>query len=200
MPKTGQTHGDLGQAPLGTAQSFSVLAGSTVTNTGATTVHGSLGVDPGLAISGFPPGRVTDGTIHAGDAVAHQAASDVVVAYDAVAGEAPTLELTGQDLGGQTLTSGVYHFASSAELTGALTLDAQHDPNAVFVSARMFPANAVVVPRVAELPTCQNTLQSPPPLMTRTDELLAVVSVLAILKMKTAEEFPWALSVRVPVS
>ena len=123
----------LDQTVLGTVQSFAVLGGSTVTNTGATTVDGNLGVDPGLAVTGFPPGLVTGGTIHAGDAVALQAQTDTVTAYNALAGQAPTADLTGQDLGGMTLVAGVYHFSSSAQLTGALTLDAKGDPSAVFV-------------------------------------------------------------------
>ena len=116
-----------------TAQSFAVLGGSTVTNTGVTTVHGDLGVDPGLAVTGFPPGLVTGGTIHAGDAVALQAQNDTAAAYTTLAGETPTRDLTGQDLGGKTLTAGVYSFSSSAQLTGALTLDAQGVPSALFV-------------------------------------------------------------------
>jgi hypothetical protein len=117
---------------LGAAQSFAVLAGSTVTNTGATIVDGNLGVDPGLAVTGFPPGLVGGGTIHRGDAVALQAQSDTTAAYIAIAGEAPTADLTGQDLGGKTLVAGVYRFSSSAQLTGALTLDAQGDASARF--------------------------------------------------------------------
>ena len=66
--------------------------------------------------------------------------------------------------------------------------------------ARILPANDVVVPSVAELPTCQNALHTDPSLITTTDEPLAVVSVLPILKMKTALASPWASSVRVPVS
>jgi hypothetical protein len=123
----------LGQELLGTAQSFAVLGGSTVTNTGSTTVYGSLGVHPGLAVTGFPPGLVTGGTIHSGDAVALQAQSDTTAAYDALAAMAPTADLTGQDLGGMTLVPGVYSFSSSAQLTGQLTLDAMGDPDAVFV-------------------------------------------------------------------
>jgi hypothetical protein len=118
---------------LGAAQSFAVLAGSTVTNTGATIVDGDLGVDPGLAVTGFPPGSVSGGTIHGGDAVALQAQSDTTAAYVTLAGEALTADLTGQDLGGKTLVAGVYHYSSSAQLTGALTLDAQGDPSALFV-------------------------------------------------------------------
>jgi len=118
---------------LGTAQNFAVLAGSTVTNTGSSTVYGSLGVDPGTAISGFPPGIVTGGVIHSADAVALQAQNDVTTAYNALGAQACDHDLTGQDLGGMTLLPGVYCFSSSAQLTGALTLDAQGDAGAVFV-------------------------------------------------------------------
>ncbi len=132
-PVVNQTNSALDQTVLGTGQSFAVLAGSAVTNTGDTTVQGNLGVDPGLSVTGFPPGLVTGGTIHAGDAVALQAQTDTTVAYLALAAETPTQDLTGQDLGGKTLTPGTYHFSSSAQLTGSLTLDALGDPNAVFV-------------------------------------------------------------------
>jgi type VI secretion system secreted protein VgrG len=117
---------------LGTAEAFAVLGGSTVTNTGPSVLHGDLGVWPGLAITGFPPG-IANGTVHAGDATAMQAQSDVTTAFDFLAGLAPDQDLTGQDLGGLTLTPGVYFFASSAQLTGSLTLDAQNNANALFV-------------------------------------------------------------------
>ena len=68
--------------PLGTAQNFAVLGGSTVTNTGTSTITGNLGVSPASAITGFPPGIVTGG-IHAADAVALQAQNDVTTAYTA---------------------------------------------------------------------------------------------------------------------
>ena len=118
--------------PLGTTDTFAVLGGSTVTNTGSTVVTGDLGVWPGLAITGFPPG-IVNGTTHAGDAVAQQAQSDLTTAYNAVAGQACDTDLTGQDLGGMTLTPGAYCFSTSAQLTGTLNLDAQGDPDAVFV-------------------------------------------------------------------
>ena len=118
---------------LGAASSFAVLGGSTVTNTGATTVRGDLGVSPGSAVTGFPPGTVVGGTIHAADAVAGQAQSDTTTAYNSLAGQPCTADLTGQDLGGKTLTAGVYCFSTSAQLTGALTLNAQGNANAVFI-------------------------------------------------------------------
>jgi Ice-binding-like/IPTL-CTERM motif len=120
------------QSSLGTAQSFAVLGGSTVTNTGASVLTGDLGVSPGAAITGFPPGTRT-GTTHTADAVALQAQNDVIAQYNALAGTACSADLTGQDLGGKTLTSGVYCFSSSAQLTGTLTLNAQGNANATFV-------------------------------------------------------------------
>lgn len=121
--------------PLGTASSFAVLAGSTVTNTGSSTVVGSVGVYAGTSVTGFPPGVVTGGTIHQADATAKQAQSDNTAAYLSLKGQScpATNVLTGKDLGGLTLTAGVYCFTSSAQLTGTLTLNAQGDPNALFI-------------------------------------------------------------------
>ena len=119
--------------PLGQAGDFAVLAGSAVTNTGASAVVGDVGVSPGTAIIGFPPGTVTSGTLRANDAVAQGAQSDLTTAFNDLAGQACNTNLSGQDLGGLTLTPAVYCFSSSAQLTGTLTLDAQGDPNAVFV-------------------------------------------------------------------
>ena len=123
---------------LGTAGDFAVLAGTTVTNTGPTVIDGGdVGVHPGSAITGFlpgivnPPFTIRDTVV---DAVALvQAKSDLVTAYNQAAGLAVTQVLTGTDLGGLTLTPGVYFFSSSAGLTGTLTLNAQGDPNAEFV-------------------------------------------------------------------
>jgi type VI secretion system secreted protein VgrG len=118
---------------LGAASSYAVLGGQTVTNTGSTTIGGDVGVSPGTAVTGFPPGIVTGGTIHLADANAQLAQDDVTTAYNALAAEPCTADLTGQDLGGMTLTEGVYCFSSSAQLTGQLTLDAQGSANAVFI-------------------------------------------------------------------
>lgn len=116
---------------LGTATSYSVLAGTTVTNTGLTTLQGDLGVSPGTAITGFPPG-VSGGATHVADAVALQAQSDVIMAYNNAAGQASTTNVSG-DLVGRTLTEGVYKSTSSLALSGQLTLDGQGNPNSVFV-------------------------------------------------------------------
>ena len=116
---------------LGTAESYAVLAGSAATNTGPSTIGGDLGVGPGSALTGVPPATV-NGTVHVADAVAGQAQSDLTIAYDDAAGRTPALAMSG-DLGGLTLTRGVYRSGSSLGLTGVLTLDAQGDPGAVFV-------------------------------------------------------------------
>jgi type VI secretion system secreted protein VgrG len=117
---------------LGTAASYAVLGGQSVTNTGPTVITGNLGVSPGSAVTGFPPGIVV-GEVHAGDAEAVQAQADNTIAYLNLAGQPCTQSLTDQDLGGKTLTTGVYCFSTSAQLTGPLILDAQGDPNAVFI-------------------------------------------------------------------
>lgn len=119
---------------LGTAEGFAVLGGQTVTNTGPSVITGDLGVSPGTAVTGFPPGVVSPpGAVHAADAVALQAQSDLTIAYNTAAGLPCVADLTGLDLGGLTLTAGVYCFSSSAQLTGTLTLDGQGDPEANFV-------------------------------------------------------------------
>ncbi|WP_256870791.1 ice-binding family protein [Paenarthrobacter nitroguajacolicus] len=116
---------------LGTATSYSVLAATTVTNTGPTTLQRDLGLSPGTAITGFPPG-IAAGTTHAADAVALQAQSDLTTAYNNAAGQPLTASVSG-DLVGQTLVEGVYKSTSSLALSGQLTLDGQGNPASVFV-------------------------------------------------------------------
>ena len=117
--------------PLGTADSFVVLAGAGITNTGPTTLNGDLGTFPTTTITG--PGTLTvTGTNHHGDAVTQGAKTDLVTAYNTAAGEGPTSPISG-DLTGQTLKQGVYNSSSSIGLTGALTLDGAGNPDSVFV-------------------------------------------------------------------
>jgi len=135
--------------PLGTAAGFAAVAATTITNTGPSDVTGDLGVYPGTAVVGFPPGHVT-GTIYAGNAVAKTAADDVLTAYNFAAGESCDRTLSNPDLGGVTLMPGVTCFTStSVGLTGTLTLDANHDPNAAWViktgSTLITASNSAVV-------------------------------------------------------
>lgn len=116
---------------LGTASGYTVLGGSTVTNTGPSVLGSNLGVSPGSAITGFPPGLAL-GTTHVADAAAGQAQSDLTIAYNDAAGRASSGSISA-DLAGQTLVSGVYTSATSLGLSGALTLDGQGDPNSVFI-------------------------------------------------------------------
>jgi hypothetical protein len=132
---------------LGTAGNYGVLAGSAVTNTGATVITGGdVGVSPAppTSITGFPPGT---GTIDNTDAGAAQMA--LTAAYNQAAGLTGATNLSGQDLGGLTLLPGVYSFSSSAQLTGILTLNDQGIPNAQFVfqigSTLMTASNSSVV-------------------------------------------------------
>ena len=117
---------------LGTTSSFAVLAGETITNTGPTTINGDVGLHPGTAFTG--QASVTlNGALHLTDAVALQAKNDLVTAYNDAAGRTPVTQIA-TELGGTTLTPGVYNSASGTfEITGTLTLDAQGDPDGVFV-------------------------------------------------------------------
>src|ERR1700676_1923744 len=131
------------QAPpaLGTVGSFAVLGGSTVPTPGPSVLNGTaanpgnLGVSPGSAITGFPPGILTGpgAATHINDAVAIQAQIDLTTAYNNLAGRPTTVNLTGQNLGGLTLIPGVYNFSSSAQLTGILNLNGLGNPNSVFI-------------------------------------------------------------------
>jgi hypothetical protein len=134
-PRVDATASACRQTPvvLGAAADFAVLAGPTVTNTGLTTVVGDLGVSPGTAVTGFPPGSVV-GLQHAGDPAAAQAEADLDKAYDdAAARTLCSIPLAG-NLGGKTLLPGLYTSTTSLEISaGDLTLDAAGDPDAIFV-------------------------------------------------------------------
>ena len=118
---------------LGAAANFGVLAGSTVTSSGATIINGDLGLWPGTAVSGFPPG-IVNGTMHVNDPIAQAAEGDLTIAFNDAAGRSTApVSITG-DIGGMTLAPGLYKSSSGLDVSIAdLTLDAQGDPNAVFI-------------------------------------------------------------------
>ncbi|KAK1830053.1 hypothetical protein QBC39DRAFT_261786, partial [Podospora conica] len=126
----GSINAQLAPVNLGSALPFAVLGGSTVTNTGTTLLYGSLGVSPGSAITGNPT-VLGGGSTEAGNPVAAQAQLDVTTAYLDAASR-PATPLTG-NLGERTLTPGVYSYATSADLTGTLLLDAQGVPGSVWI-------------------------------------------------------------------
>jgi hypothetical protein len=123
----------LPQAPvvLGADSSFAILAGDSVTSSGATAIVGDIGVSPGTAMKGTP---TVYGTMHAGDGAATQAQLDLTAAYNEVAGRTVGAVSKAGDLGGQTLAPGLYTSTSSLTISsGNLTLDAEGDSNAVFI-------------------------------------------------------------------
>src|ERR1700720_3907429 len=110
------------RVPLGSAAKFAVLAGSTVTNGGPTIVTGDLGVSPGSAVVGFPPGIVRHGSIHAADGAAARAKHDLTTAYNDAAGR-KNPHMLPSDIGGMTLKPGLYRAPVSLAVTGNVTLD-----------------------------------------------------------------------------
>ncbi|MDX6805204.1 ice-binding family protein [Terrihabitans rhizophilus] len=126
--------GGVGDAQAQSLDSFAILAGAAITNTGTSVINGNIGVYPGSSVTGFPPGLVTAPyTTYVTDGVAQQAQSDLTTAYNSLRGRPSSGDLTGQDLGGLVLTSGVYSYEAAAQLTGTLTLDGQGNPNATFI-------------------------------------------------------------------
>lgn len=133
--------GAYGQAvSLGAAESFTIVSSQGLTNNGLTVINGNVALSPLTTITGFdfstpPGGGVVLGTVHYNDGLASQARADSLTAYNTLAGKAylPANDLTGMDLGGMTLAPGVYHFNTSAGLTGNMILNTQTDPNAVFI-------------------------------------------------------------------
>ncbi|WP_211349056.1 ice-binding family protein [Micromonospora pisi] len=119
--------------PLGTAETYGVLAGQAVTDVpppvGPSVINGDLGVWPGTSVTGSP---VVNGEVHVGDTEAMQAQADLTTAYNFAAAE-PTTSTVTADLGGQTLVTGVYTSPATMSLTGTVTLDGQNDPNSVFI-------------------------------------------------------------------
>lgn len=121
---------------LGTTATFAVLAGSTITNTGTTIINGSVGGNIGLFPGKAFPGQADvtlSGEVHLADTVARVAKDDLVTAYNDAAGRTPVTRIP-TELGGTTLTPGTYDSADGTfQITGTLTLDAQGDPDGVFI-------------------------------------------------------------------
>lgn len=120
--------------PLAGANNFAILAGSAISNTGSTTVTGDMGLSPGTSVGGFPPGILV-GTKHVNDPIANQAKLDLTAAYNDAAGRTATdiVTLSG-NLGGLTLTPGLYKSTSSLAISsGDLTFDAKGNANAIFI-------------------------------------------------------------------
>ncbi len=119
--------------PLNTSASYAALAATTVTNTGPSALTGNLGVSPGTAISGFPPGTVT-GTTNAGNPAAAIAESNLTTAYNLAAGRSNCPVSISGNLGGDTLTPGLYKSTSSLAISsGTLTLNGQGNLSAIFI-------------------------------------------------------------------
>jgi Ice-binding-like len=139
--------------PLGSDESFAVLAASTVTNAGPTLISGNLGVSPGTAVTGFGAGTgtVSNGAIHAADAVAAQAQLDLSTAYTNAAGRTNPVAVPA-DIGGMVITPGLYAAPVSLAITGNLTLDDQNNPNSVFI----FQAASTLVTAVGSSVTLIN--------------------------------------------
>jgi len=116
---------------LGTATSYAVIAGSTITNTGPSVLAGDLALDPGSAVTGFPPGSVT-GAMNVANGASLAAQGDVVTAFNDAAGRSATASISA-DLAGSTLISGVYNASTSMALSGTLTLNGQGNADAVFI-------------------------------------------------------------------
>ena len=118
---------------FGSASGYAILAGSTITSTGAvgTVITGNMGVFPGTAVTGFPP-AVLNGAIDSGNTAAGNAQGSLTVAYNTAAAKQFDTSLSNTDLGGMTLLPGVYNFDGVGSLNGMLTLDANNDPDAVW--------------------------------------------------------------------
>lgn len=129
-----QQNVEMSDVALGQTVNFGVLAGAAVTNTGETVITGDLGLSPGTSVGGFPPG-IVNGTTRINDETTNQAKLDLTTAYNDAAGRTSTdmVSLAG-NIGGLTLTPGLYKSTSSLEISsGDVTFDAKGDQNAIFI-------------------------------------------------------------------
>ena len=139
---------------LGTAATYAVVGATTITNAGLSVVDGDIAIYPG-SFTGFLPGDVA-GTESVGDPVAEAVQADTAIAFAQAATVPCGTNLTGKDLGGQVLGSGVYCFSSFATLTGNLTLDGQGNPSANFVFQVGFTLATVTATQVLVINSAQS--------------------------------------------
>jgi len=124
----------LAAVALGSAANFAILAGTAVTNTGASTVGGNLGVSTGTSVTGFPPGSVTGAAFTGASSAAGSAQTDLTAAFNDAAGRSVGAVTVSGNLGGMTLTPGLYKSTSSLAISsGDLTLSCQGNANGVFI-------------------------------------------------------------------
>ena len=131
IPIQNKTHESVALSGL---SEFAIIAGSAITSTGATTVTGDMGLSPGTSCGGFPPGKLI-GTLQINTNLAIQGKLDLTAAYNDAAGRTSTeiVTLSG-NIGGLTLTPGLYKSTSSLAISsGDLTFDAKGNSNAVFI-------------------------------------------------------------------
>lgn len=131
IPLQTTVHGGIS---LAGSSSIAILAGSAITSTGATVITGDLALSPGSSVGGFPPG-ILNGTQHINDNIATQSKLDLAAAYNDAAGRVATDIVTiAGNIGGLTLTPGLYKSTSSLAISsGDVTFDALGDANAVFI-------------------------------------------------------------------
>lgn len=125
---------NMADVSLAGSSALAILAGSSITSTGETNITGDMGLSPGSSIGGFPPG-ILNGVQHINDVTSNQAKLDLTAAYDDAAGRTSTdiVTLSG-NIGGLTLTPGLYKSTSSLEVSsGDLTFDAKGNASAIFI-------------------------------------------------------------------
>ena len=141
---------------LGTAKSYGVLAGDTITNTGATTITGDLGLFPGTSVTGSP---TVTGVSNITNSAANKAKDDLRTAYLDAQGRPSPIFLAGGALGGKTLVAGLYKddgAPAALGLTGTLVLDAQGDPDAVWI----FQSSSTLIAEVGSVVQLKNGAQA----------------------------------------
>jgi hypothetical protein len=142
---------------LGSACSFGVLGNQAITSTGPTRISGDVGIHPNgrTSVTGFGP-AICNGTIHGANDIAQAALADARTAYNTCKSMTSTADLTGDDLGGMVITTGVYSFSSSVGITGTLTLDGQGNSDSTFV----FQIGSTLVTATAALVKLTNGAQA----------------------------------------